>query len=184
MKISARQRWPLGTLGIEVPPIVFGTSALANLPYVIPEQRKLAVCGEWFQNVEPPVFIDVAYRHGDGLALESLGRMLRRVGIPGEEVVVHLTVDSNRIADRWEKCCRLLGSEYRPKLVSVCDADGEAWRAVSELKTAELVCGIGIATVDLHACRSLTQPVDWVVLDGWFYADASLGGCADWHARS
>src|SRR5438105_11629397 len=102
--------------GLVVPPIVSGTAALANVPTVIPEQRKLAICGEWFRHVEPPVFVDVAYKDGDGLALEVLGRMLRRLEVSGDEVIVHLTVGPNQPITVWEKSCRLLGSEYRPKL--------------------------------------------------------------------
>lgn len=157
-----------GIRGLTVPPIVFGTAALGNVPHVIPEQRKLEICGEWFQHVEPPVFVDAAYRHGDGLALEVLGRMLRRLDVEGDEVVVHLTLDADRVADDWEKSCRLLGSEYRPKMVSICDADESAWRAVGELKAAGLVHGAGVVTKDFDALGSLMPSVDWMVLTGGF----------------
>jgi D-threo-aldose 1-dehydrogenase len=166
MNISAGQRRPFGALGLTIPPIVFGTAALGNVPQVIPEQRKLEICGEWFQHVAPPVFIDTAYRHGDGLALEVLGRMLHRLDLEGGEVVIHLTLDADRVADDWEKNCRLLGSKYRPKLVSVCDADENAWRAVGELKSAGLVLGAGVATRDFGALVSLAPSPDWMVLTG------------------
>src|SRR5436190_1774478 len=61
MNISAGQRRPFGSLGLTIPPIVFGTAALGNVPQVIPEQRKLEICGAWFRHVEPPVFIGAAY---------------------------------------------------------------------------------------------------------------------------
>jgi D-threo-aldose 1-dehydrogenase len=147
---------------------VFGTAALGNVPQVIPEQRKLEICGEWFQHVEPPVFIDVAYRDGDGLALEVLGRMLRRLDIESNEVVIHLTLDADQVAVGWEKSCRLLGSEYQPKLISICDADESAWRAVSELKAAGMVLGAGIATRDFSTLKSLVPSADWMVLAGGF----------------
>jgi D-threo-aldose 1-dehydrogenase len=166
MNISAGQRRPFGALGLTIPPIVFGTAALGNVPQVIPEQRKLEICGEWFQQVEPPVFIDAAYRHGEGLAPEVLGRMLRRLDLDGDEVVIHLTLDADRIADDWEKSCRLLGSKYQPKLISICDADESAWRAVGELKSAGLVLGAGVATRDFGALRSLAPSPDWMVLLG------------------
>jgi D-threo-aldose 1-dehydrogenase len=168
MNISAGQRRPFGALGLTVPPIVFGTAALGNVPQVIPEQRKLEICGEWFQHVEPPVFIDVAYRDGDGLALEVLGRMLRRLDIESDEVVVHLTLDADRVAVDWEKSCRLLGSEYPPKLISICDADESGWPAVGELKSAGLVLGAGVAARDLRTLSSLTPSADWMVLTGGF----------------
>jgi D-threo-aldose 1-dehydrogenase len=158
----------LSLSGRPVPPIVFGTAALGNVPHVIPEQRKLEICGEWFQQVESPVFIDAAYAHGDGLALEVLGRMLQRLDVKGDEVVIHLTLDANRVADNWEKSCRLLGSKYRPKLVSICNADESAWRAISQLKAAALVLGTGVVARDLGSLSSLTPSVDWVVLTGGF----------------
>ena len=168
MNISAGQRRPFGSLGLTIPPIVFGTAALGNVPQIIPEQRKLEICGAWFRHVEPPVFIDAAYRDGDGLALEVLGRMLRRLDIESDEVVVHLTLDADRVAVDWEKSCRLLGSEYRPKLVSICDADEGAWRAVGELKATGSVLGAGVVARDLGSLTSLEPSVDWVVLTGGF----------------
>src|SRR5947207_477083 len=126
--------------GLAIPPIVFGTAALGNVPQVIPEQRKLAICGEWFRHLEPPGFVDVAYRHGDGLALEVLGRMLQRLGAAGDEVVIHLTIDADgsrsSVAKCWDKSCRLLGGEHGPKLVSIASASDDAWRAVVDLKAA------------------------------------------------
>src|SRR3954464_1409153 len=97
MKISAGHRQPLGASGLTVPPIIFGTAVLANKPEVIPEQRKLAICGEWFQHVEPPVFVDVSYKHGDGMALEVLARLLSRLDVSSDEVVVHLSIEPERI---------------------------------------------------------------------------------------
>lgn len=168
MNIPVGQRRPFGALGLTVPPIVFGTAALGNVPQVIPEQRKLEICGEWFQHVEPPVFIDAAYRHGDGLALEVLGRMLRRLDVEGDEAVVHLTLDAEQVADDWEKSCRLLGSAYQPKLLSISDANESAWQAVSELKAAGLLLGAGMVARDFDSLSSLTPSVDWVVLAGGF----------------
>src|SRR5437868_5907253 len=128
MKISAANGRPLGATGLSVPPIIFGTVALANQPEVIPEQRKLAICGEWFRHIEPPVFVDVSYKHGDSMALEVLARLLRRLDVSSDEVVVHLSMESERIEESWKKSCRLLGDEYRPKLVSIVDATQDAWR--------------------------------------------------------
>jgi D-threo-aldose 1-dehydrogenase len=168
MNISAGQRRPFGSLGLTIPPIVFGTAALGNVPQVIPEQRKLEICGEWFQQVEPPVFIDAAYRHGEGLAPEVLGRMLHRLDVDSRDVVIHLMLDADQAAHEWEKSCRLLGSQYPPKLLSVCGADKRAWRAVNELKAAGLVLGAGVATKNFDAPSSLVPSVDWVVLTGRF----------------
>ena len=168
MNISAGQRRPFGALGLTIPPIVFGTAALGNVPQVIPEQRKLEICGEWFQHVEPPVFIDAAYRHGDGLALEVLGRMLRRLDLEADEIVIHLALDADRIADDWEKSCRLLGSKYQPKLLSICGTNESTWRTACELKAAGQVLGAGVATRNFGALGSLAPSPDWIVLLGGF----------------
>jgi len=162
--ISLSQRRQLGLSGLNVPAIVFGTAALANLPRVIPEQRKLAICGEWFRNVEPPVFVDVAYQDGDGRSLEVLSGMLRHLDVSADDVVIHLTLDSNRLSECWEKSCRLLGDEYRPRFISVVDADDGASRILSELKASGKVDGIGIATKDWRKFTLIASPIDWVVL--------------------
>jgi D-threo-aldose 1-dehydrogenase len=171
MSFSASQRRALGMSGIDVPPIMFGSAALAalaNVPRVVPEQRKLAICGEWFRNVEPPVFIDAAWEQGDGMALEVLGRMLRRLDVAPDEVAVHLTLDSDRIDDCWNKSRLLLGSEYQPMLVSVFNADDTAWRAISQRKSAGAVRGAGIATSDLRTVDRLSPQPDWVLLTSGF----------------
>jgi D-threo-aldose 1-dehydrogenase len=168
MNFSAGQRRPFGAMGLTIPPIVFGTSALGNVPQVIPEQRTLEICGEWFRHVEPPVFIVAAYRHGDCLALEVLERLLRRLDVEGDEVIIHLTLDADRAADEWEKSCRLLGGEYRPKLVSIRDADDDAWSAVGELKGDGLILGAGLATRNFGGLSLSAPPVDWVMLTGGF----------------
>jgi D-threo-aldose 1-dehydrogenase len=168
MKLFANQRRPLGKSHVQAPPIVFGAAALANLPHVIPEQRKLEICGAWFQNVAPPVFIDVAYRDGEGVALEVLGRMLRRLDVAEEEVVVHLTVDAERGAADWEKSCRILSTDYAPKLISLRGTDENAWRVVHELKAAGSVCGAGILASDLRALNSFAPAADWAVLTNGF----------------
>jgi D-threo-aldose 1-dehydrogenase len=178
--ISLSQRRPLGLTGLNVPPIVFGTTALANVPRVIPEQRKLAICGEWLRNVEPPMLVDVAYDDGDGMSLEVLSRMLRHLDVSASEVVVHLTLGSNQLADYWEKSCRLLGDDYRPKLLSVRDADDGTIRTLSELKASRTVQGVGVATNELREFKLLTPPIDWVVLSRGFslirHADEMLSG--------
>jgi D-threo-aldose 1-dehydrogenase len=167
-RIFGHERLQLGGSGTRVPPIIFGTAALGNVPRIIPEQRKLAICGEWFKHVEPPVWVDVAYHGGDGVALETLSRVLRRIDIPGDEVVVHLTLDSNQLPDDWQKSCQWLGDEYRPKLLSVCQPGDEVCRVAGELKAAGMVSGVGIATKDVTALQSVAFSFDWLVLANGF----------------
>jgi D-threo-aldose 1-dehydrogenase len=166
----------LGDTGLTVPPIVFGASALGNVGRVITEQSKLAICGEWFQRVAPPVAIEVSYEHGDGMALEVLGRMLQRMEIGGDEVIVYLSVGCSEGAGAydavhtcWEKSVRLLGEDYRPELISVAPGSEEALRAALELKDADDVRGVGlevsgVSDLDLAAA----DDVDWIALRGGF----------------
>lgn len=180
MKILRDQQQALGGTGLTVPPIAFGAAALGNVSRVVPDQTKLAVCGEWFRGVEPPVLIDVAYGYGNGMALEVLGRALRRLDIASDEVVICLNLGRGlssdvserpnyaEISESWERSCRLLGDAYLPKLVSVGDADEDAWRAVSELKAAGSVRGVGLVASDLREAneQARTLEPDWITLAG------------------
>ena len=175
MTNGCEQHRPLGSTGLHVPPICFGTAALGNVDRVIPEQSKLAICGEWFRGVSPPVWIDADYRHGEGVALEVLGRMLRRLDVASDEVVVNLVLDGQQssgqgIAECWEKSCLLLGDDYRPKLVSIDRPDDDAWRAANELKNAGQVAGVGMVVNDLQGATDLVSPLepDWLTLAGGF----------------
>lgn len=178
MTNSRKVHRPLGTTGIVVPPICFGSAALGNVGRVIPEQSKLEICGEWFRGASPPVWIDADYRHGEGMALEVLGRMLGRLDVASEEVVitVRLGEDANGIdaAACWERSCRLLGDAYRPKLVSVSDTNHAALQTATQLKAAGLVKCLGIVISNLHdrphdaADRVSAAEPDWVQLTGGF----------------
>jgi D-threo-aldose 1-dehydrogenase len=153
MKISVDQYRPFGRTGLRVPPIVFGSTALGNAFQSIPEQTKLAIVGEWFRQVRPPVFIDSAGKYGAGLALEVLGRALDRLDISPDEVIINnklawkraplngsepefepgvwmnLEHDAQQcisydgILGCWEEGCRLLGGRFVPQLASVHDPD-------------------------------------------------------------
>jgi D-threo-aldose 1-dehydrogenase len=147
---------------------VFGTALLGNEPAVVPEQRKLAICGEWFRQVKPPVFVNVAYAHGDGMALEILGRMLRRLDVTTEEVIVHLSLDSNNIVECWDKSCRLLGEPYRPKFVSVTKSDVGGWQSLCELKAAGMVRGIGFSLGATDGLDRSLPDIDFTILHGGF----------------
>jgi D-threo-aldose 1-dehydrogenase len=53
-------------------------------------------------------------------------------------------------------------------LVSICNADENAWRAIGELKAAGFVLGAGIVARDLGSLSQVTPSADWVVLTGGF----------------
>ena len=147
------QHVPLGDTGLYISRIVFGTSCLGNLYEAISNHTKRAICREWFAHIPTPVAIDTAGKYGAGLALEVIGRNLRELGVPADDVVVsnklgwlrrplrsseptfepgvwaNLQHDAEQrisyrgILDCWEQGCELLGPQYRPQLVSVHDPD-------------------------------------------------------------
>jgi D-threo-aldose 1-dehydrogenase len=179
MSILSGHHRPFGKTGLALPPIVFGSAALGNVERVITEQAKLAICGEWFQHVAPPVWIEVDYGHGDGMALEVLGRVLRRLEIPSRDVVIQLAMDLGRadsdprssaalIVEYWQKSCRLLGEEYLPDLVSIRNANGEGARSVHSLKAFGAVRGCGVVVRDCENGREWVAAInpDWVSLAG------------------
>lgn len=138
---------------LELPPVVFGTSALGNLYEALPDERKLALTQAWFEHGEQPVVVDSAGKYGAGLALESIGKNLRRLKIPASDVIlsnklgwyrvplkgseptfepgawVDLEYDAEQrisregILDCWQQGCELLGEPYKPQMVSVHDPD-------------------------------------------------------------
>lgn len=148
-----RQKRALGRSGIVVPPIIFGSSALGNLYRELRYEHKRAIAEQWFETVERPVVIDSAGKYGAGLALETLGRLLRDLGTSPSDVLISNKLGWRRVALRgseptfepgvwkglaydaeqaissagiracWEQGCELLGNPYRPGLASVHDPD-------------------------------------------------------------
>lgn len=147
------EKRPLGASGLVIPPIVFGSSALGNLYREIAYEEKRAIAEQWFGTVEAPVVIDSAGKYGAGLALETLGRLLRDLGVAPEDAVISNKLGWKRTALRtpeptfeagvwkglahdaeqaisyegihecWEQGCELLGGAHRPALASVHDPD-------------------------------------------------------------
>lgn len=88
MNANALSHRPLGRTGVGVPPIVFGTSCLGNLYAVVPEERKVALVAEMIRHCPAPVVLDSAGKYGAGLALESIGRALRSLGVAADRVLI------------------------------------------------------------------------------------------------
>lgn len=146
-------RTELGSSGIFVSPIIFGTSALGNLYKALDDETKLEIISNWFEWLEPPVVIDTAGKYGAGLALEVIGNGLRQLQIDPEDIVIsnklgwfrtelktpeptfepgvwvglsHDAVQKisyDGIMECYEQGLELLGGKYNTEVVSVHDPD-------------------------------------------------------------
>jgi D-threo-aldose 1-dehydrogenase len=158
----------IGTTGIQSAPVVFCAASLGNVKRVITEQAKTGICTEWLRQVRP-VLIHVAYEFGDGIALEVLGRTLRRLEIPAHEIAIELSIErESDIRESWEKSCWLLGTEYRPKLLTVSDPTEAGWRKAIDLKKTNAIQGVGFAVEDWQTATVRLRSIDpdWVTLSG------------------
>jgi len=157
----------LGKTGIEIPPIIFGTSCLGNLYAVLPDKVKLSIINEMFKHSTGPVFMDSAGKYGAGLALEVIGQGLQKLNIKRENIFIsnklgwyriplktdepnfepgvwmgleHDAVQKisyDGILECWEQGCKLLGEEYQPQFVSVHDPDEYLASAKNEMQKNE-----------------------------------------------
>ncbi len=73
---------------LKIPPVVFGTSGLGNLFTALDDSVKLEIVKQSLQHASKPVVFDSAGKYGAGLALESLGKSLRELGVKPEEVII------------------------------------------------------------------------------------------------
>ena len=81
--------------GVEVTPVIFGTSCLGNLYRVLPYETKLELARAWFRTAAKPA-IDSAGKYGAGLALECIGRALRDLAIPADGITVSVKLGWRR----------------------------------------------------------------------------------------
>ncbi len=143
----------LGNTGVPISKIVYGTSYLGNLYKELNEEEKLALMQEWFKVSRKYVTIDSAGKYGAGLALETIGKGLEKLGVEPQQITisnklgwfriplntkeptfepgawVNLKYDAvqkisyNGILECWKQGCELLGKKYKAQLVSVHDPD-------------------------------------------------------------
>ncbi|TSJ36490.1 aldo/keto reductase [Mucilaginibacter corticis] len=73
---------------LELPPILFGTSGLGNLYVALSDTDKKDIVAECIRHSKKPVVFDSAGKYGAGLALESLGKCLRRLRVAPDEVLI------------------------------------------------------------------------------------------------
>ncbi|MEM9079482.1 MAG: aldo/keto reductase [Verrucomicrobiota bacterium] len=148
-------------MSVEFPRIIYGSSALGNLYEVVPDETKLEIARNWIR-YQPKPLIDSAGKYGAGLSLESIGRCLKELNVPPEEVLIsnklgwkrvpltvseptfeegvwkgleHDAVQSigfDGILECYEQGNELLG-DYHAKVLSVHDPD----EYLAEAQTAE-----------------------------------------------
>lgn len=79
----------IGETGVELPQIIFGTSALGNLYSALDDDIKLRIVKECFASLPGrPVVFDSAGKYGAGMALEVLGQCLEKLGISEQDVTI------------------------------------------------------------------------------------------------
>ena len=173
----------LGKTGLEIPPIVFGTSALGNLYQAYPDELKLAILREMVDSTDGPVVLDSAGKYGAGLALEVIGNGLRTLGVAPEKGIIsnklawvrtplrgpeptfepgvwfglrhdaEQAISHEGILRCWEQGCDLLGAPYRPRLVSVHDPDEFLNSAASPAQRQRIMQDIVGAYRALHELK-------------------------------
>jgi D-threo-aldose 1-dehydrogenase len=73
---------------LNLPKVIFGTSGLGNLYVALSDEVKCAIVKECITNSEKPAVFDSAGKYGAGLALESLGKCLKALGVKPDEVLI------------------------------------------------------------------------------------------------
>lgn len=79
--------------GIQLPAVIFGTSGLGNLFVAMDEQLKCDIIEECLRVTNGAIVFDSAGKYGAGLALEVLGRCLKKMKVSPEDVMI-----SNKLA--------------------------------------------------------------------------------------
>ncbi|TFH20913.1 MAG: aldo/keto reductase, partial [Bacteroidia bacterium] len=153
LSMKLTQKKALGSTGLSLPQVVYGTSYLGNIYTALSFDEKLALIRKWFECTEKPVVIDTAGKYGAGLALEVIGEGLAQLGVRPEEVVIsnklgwyrvpltteEPTFESGVWVDLQNDCIQtfgyeeilkcfiqgneLLGGTYRSEVVSIHDPD-------------------------------------------------------------
>jgi D-threo-aldose 1-dehydrogenase len=179
----------LGLSGIVVPPIAFSAAPLANACRVIPEQRRAAICVEWFKQLAPPVLIEVADRYDPEQPLAILSRVMRRANIEPQEIVLCRCFASNGsapldVAAIRGEIGRLVQAGFAPPLVSLelgthplapgAPPDVPMQNRMDELQILAAlrgegaIRGIGVGVANWQAGAAIAERfnVDWITLAG------------------
>lgn len=73
---------------LNIPKVVCGTSGLGNLFVALEDSVKCEIVKECSIATEGKLVFDSAGKYGAGLALESIGKCLRELEVPAEEVII------------------------------------------------------------------------------------------------
>lgn len=174
----------IGNTGIQLPSVVFGTTAFGNIFQVVPHEQKMAVLREIVKQYDGPIGLDSAGKYGAGLALEFIGNGLRELGVDPQNVIVNnklawrrapLTtpeptfepgvwfglehdavqdISYDGIIRCWEEGNTLLGDGFESRLVSVHDPDEYLAQATSPAERDKLFEDV------LGAYRALRELTD------------------------
>jgi len=154
---------------------------MGNLYTALDWEVKKAIAAEWFSRVAAPVALDTAGKYGAGLALETIGKLMRELDIPPADVLISNKLAWKRVPLRtplptfepgawvdlkhdavqaisydgmrecWDQGCRLLGEPYRPMLGSVHDPDEYVAAAADDAERAARLNDV------LEAYRALAE---------------------------
>ncbi|MBB6480687.1 aldo/keto reductase [Spirochaeta isovalerica] len=152
---------------ITLPRLIHGSSSLGNLYQVLPGETKKELVSHWISCSEKPVCIDSAGKYGAGLALEEIGKALRNLSVPPQDVMIsnklgwtripltgdeptfepgvwkslqydaEQSIGKTGIHDCWKQGNELLGAPYKADLVSVHDPDEYLDGASTEAEKAK-----------------------------------------------
>ncbi len=147
---------------IQLPKVIFGTSALGNLYADLPKSLKIEIISESLLYSDSQVVFDSAGKYGAGLSLEILGEILNELQVEPEKVIISnklgwlrtsLTtsepvfepgvwkglkfdavqnISYNGIIECFQQGNELLGKRYIPQLLSVHDPDEYLNNAITE----------------------------------------------------
>lgn len=84
-------------MDIQLPKIVFGSSALGNLYEAVPYETKLQIVDNWVRHQSPLTVIDSAGKYGAGLSLECIGKCLKDLNVSAEQVLISNKLGWKRI---------------------------------------------------------------------------------------
>lgn len=73
---------------LQLPPVIAGTSSLGNLYTALSPEKKKQIVAAYLNASPRPAVFDSAGKYGAGMALEALGRCLKELGVPPEEVMI------------------------------------------------------------------------------------------------